>query len=79
MITYWTNLNLAATAACTAAEPSSAYEIESEDFQDGDGESHDKPTLDEDPNDEVVDDGDFLAEVKLAATIRKLFSSVRKW
>lgn len=43
-----------------------------------DGESHDRPTLDEDPNDEVIDNGDILAKVKLVETIRKLFSSILK-
>jgi hypothetical protein len=73
---FSTNLNLAVAAACTAAEPSRTHEPESEDLQDGDENCHDKPTLDEDPNDEVVDDEEVLAEVKLAATIRKLLSSI---
>lgn len=38
--------------------------------QDGDEDSCDKPTLDEDPGDEV-DEEEILAEVKLAAIARK--------
>jgi hypothetical protein len=69
-------LNLAA-AASTAFEPSSTHETASEDISDKDEHSYDKdehsydkPTLDEDPNDEVSQE-DVLAQVKLAATIRK--------
>ena len=52
-----------------AFDSSSAHQTASEDLQDGDEDSYDKPTLDEDPNDEV-DEKDVLAQVKLAATIR---------
>ena len=64
-------------AVCTAAEPSATHETESNDLQDRDEPEDDTsgPTLDEDPNDEV-DDGNVLSEVKLAATIRKLLSSI---
>jgi hypothetical protein len=69
-------LNLAA-AASMAFEPSSIHETASEDISDKDEHSYDKdehsydkPTLDEDPNDEVSQE-DVLAQVKLAATIRK--------
>lgn len=64
-----------AAAATAASEPNSTHETarDSEDFQDEDGHSYDKPTLDEDPIDEVGEE-DVLAQVKLAATIRKAVS-----
>ena len=63
-----------AAGAC-AAEPSATHETESDDLQDRDEDDTPRPTLDEDPNDEV-DDGDVLSKVKLAATICKLLSSI---
>jgi hypothetical protein len=62
-------------AAATIHAPNSASVNETEAISDADQPTQPTSTEDEDPNEEVVNDLDVIAEVLLPSTVRKFNSS----
>ena len=68
IIFFYTRINLAA-GAIHAPDPASESVNETETISDADQSMEQTSTEDEDPNEEVVNDLDVFAEVKLPSTI----------